>query len=339
MCGAAALLLGARAARCLLMSTSGDDRARAARCLLMSASANDRAPACWICYECAFAAEAGAHSAGPLLRACACRGPDASFSHLPCLVKYAGANGTESEGESWWQCPTCKQAYTGELQLGLARARWDLVHGRAEAADGERRLAANDLLVSLQDHVISLRDARDLDGALPLAEEALAVERRINGDDDPSTLSCISNLASLYGDMGNHDQALPLHTEALAGSRRLRGDDHPDTLSCISNLASLHGDMGNHDLALPLHTEALAGSRRLRGDDHPNTLSCISNIGYLHFVTGDHDLALPMCEEALAGRRRVLGSAHPDTLASSSNMVMIALDVQVILTPPCIFHQ
>ena len=175
------------------------------------------------------------------------------------------------------------------MQLGLARARWDLVCGRA-VEDGERRLAANDLVISLQ-------NARDLDGALPLAEEALVVERRINGDDDPSTLSCISSLASLHGDMGNHDQALPLHTEALAGSRRVRGDDHPSTLGSISN------------------------------------------IGYLHFVMGNHDLALPLCEEALAGRRRVLGSAHPDTLASSSNMAMIALDVKVILTPPCVFHK
>jgi hypothetical protein len=88
----------------------------------MSSASGDDPRACWICQERAFTAEAGVHSAGPLLRACACRGPNASFSHLPCLVKYAGANDTTSEGKSWWQCPMCKQDYTGELQLGLARA-------------------------------------------------------------------------------------------------------------------------------------------------------------------------------------------------------------------------
>ena len=107
----------------------------------MSASGDDLGPACWICHDHALAIEAGAHSAGPLLRACACRGPDASFSHLACLVEYAqhaGANRATSQGTSWSQCPTCKQDYTGELQLGLARARWELVRGRA-VEDGERR--------------------------------------------------------------------------------------------------------------------------------------------------------------------------------------------------------
>ena len=110
----------------------------------MSAPDDDAGPACWICYERAFVAEAGAHSTGPLLRACACRGPDASFSHLPCLVKYAGANRAASGGKSWYECPTCKQDYTGELQLGLARARWEFVRGRA-AEDRERCDAAGDL--------------------------------------------------------------------------------------------------------------------------------------------------------------------------------------------------
>jgi hypothetical protein len=141
----------------------------------MSTSGDDPGPACWICIEPAFAAEAGAHSAGPLLRACACRGPDASFSHLPCVVKYAGANDTASDGKSWYQCPTCKQDYTGELQLGLARARWELVRGRV-VKELDRREAADDLARALQ-------GAGDFDGALPLFEEALAVERCIHGDD------------------------------------------------------------------------------------------------------------------------------------------------------------
>jgi hypothetical protein len=166
----------------------------------MSASSDD--PVCWICYERAFGAEAGAHSAGPLLRACACRGPDASFSHLPCLVKYAGANDTASRGKSWWQCPTCKQDYTGELQLGLARARWELVRNRAGVEDGERRTAANDLAMALQ-------HAGDFEDALPLFEDALAMARCTNGDDHPDTLSCINNVAALHNYMGNHHLALP----------------------------------------------------------------------------------------------------------------------------------
>jgi tetratricopeptide (TPR) repeat protein len=263
----------------------------------MSTSGDDPGPACWICYERAFVAEAGAHSAGPLLRACACRGPDASFSHLPWLVKYAGANDIASGGKSWWQCPTCKQDYTGELQLGLARARWELVRGRA-AEDVEWCHAAIDLATALW-------DARDFDGALPLFEEVLAVARRFNGDDHSDMLTSISNLASLHSSMDNHDLALPLYTEALAQRRRILGDEDP----------TVHSDMGYHDLALPLCEEALAGRRRVLGNAHPDTLSSIGNTALVRYDMGEHVAAATLMREALAGRRRVLGEDHPHTQA------------------------
>jgi tetratricopeptide (TPR) repeat protein len=281
----------------------------------MSASGDDPGPACWICYERAFVAEAGAHSAGPLLRACACRGPDASFSHLPCLVKYAGANRAASDAKSWYECPTCKQEYTGELQLGLARARWELVRGRA-AEDAERREAADNL-------ARALHDAGDFEGALPLFEEVLAVERRINGDDHPATLDCINNLAPLHSDMGNHDLALSMYSEALAKRRRLLGDEDPETLIVIGNLAAVHSDMGNLDLALPLHEEALAGRRRVLGNAHPHTLDNIYNMAGLRDDMGEHAAAVTLMREVLAGRRRVLGEDHPSTQAAIAAMDVI----------------
>jgi hypothetical protein len=281
----------------------------------MSASGDDPGPACWICYERAFAAEAGAHSAGPLLRACACRGPEASFSHLPCLVKYAGANRAASQGKSWWQCPTCKQDYTGELQLELARGRWELVRGRA-VENGERCYAADDLAIALQ-------VAGDFEGARPHVEEVLAVGRRMRGDEDPDTLSSIGNLASLHSDLGNHDLALPLHTEALAGRRHLLGDEDPRTLTSISNLAALHNDMRTYGLALPLMQEALAGRRRVLGNAHPQTLTCIHSMAIVCDNMGEHAAAATLMREALVGRRRVLGEDHPRTQATIAAMDMI----------------
>jgi tetratricopeptide (TPR) repeat protein len=279
------------------------------------AASGDDPPACWICYERAFVAEAGAHSAGPLLRACACRGPDASFSHLPCLVKYASANQDASQGKSWWQCPTCKQGYTGELQLGLARGHWGLVRGRA-VEDIERRHAVNNLAMALQ-------GAGEFEGTLPLFEEALAVERCIHGDDHANTLGSISNLATAHSAMGNHDLALPLHTEALAGNRRLRGDEDSRTLTVINNLAVVYSRMSTHGLALSLYEEALAGRRRVLGNAHPHTLSTINSMALSRYCMGEHAAAAALMREALVGRWRVLGEDHPRTQASVASMSMI----------------
>ena len=67
--------------------------ARAAASRAGSAELGSTAPAaatCWICHE---------HGANPLLRECACRGADAGWVHLGCLV-----NAAKHNPKSWFEC-------------------------------------------------------------------------------------------------------------------------------------------------------------------------------------------------------------------------------------------
>ena len=75
-------------------------------------SGDDAASTCFICLE--------PHSGGPSLLhgGCACRG-GSGFGHVACVGKAA----QQTNGRMWQECPTCKQHWTGEMQLGLARAR------------------------------------------------------------------------------------------------------------------------------------------------------------------------------------------------------------------------
>lgn len=132
--------------------------------------------ACWVCCE-------GSSSEAPLLATgCACRGT-AGLAHLSCLVKAAMHDVTV-----WTACPTCKQEFTGEVDVGLARARWALVCDRPPD-DQERLFVANNLAVTLKE------SASDNEGALRLMEEVLGVRRRLLGDGHPDTLDSITNLA------------------------------------------------------------------------------------------------------------------------------------------------
>jgi hypothetical protein len=100
---------------------------------------------------------------------CACRG-SAGLAHLHCLVEAALHN-----VESWTTCHVCRQEFTGEADVGLARARWERVRGRPEE-DEERLFVANNLAVSLKE------SAGDNAGALRLMREVLAVRRRMGED-------------------------------------------------------------------------------------------------------------------------------------------------------------
>ena len=55
----------------------------------------------------------------PLVRNCACRGSDAGYVHIECLIQAA-----RHEPRSWYLCSLCKQEYYGEVRLALAQAHW-----------------------------------------------------------------------------------------------------------------------------------------------------------------------------------------------------------------------
>ena len=80
----------------------------------------------------------------PLVRNCACRGSDAGYVHMNCLIQAA-----RHEPRSWYLCSLCKQEYYGEVRLALAQAHW--VSARlsvrlfaAQGAACAHRFAAND---------------------------------------------------------------------------------------------------------------------------------------------------------------------------------------------------
>ena len=80
-------------------------------------------------------------SSPPLLQSgCACRG-DAGLAHVACRVKAAESQAPVKEGCVWWDCQTCKQAFTGAMQRGLAEACLSKVRGR-EQEEGEWQMAA-----------------------------------------------------------------------------------------------------------------------------------------------------------------------------------------------------
>ena len=110
---------------------------------------------CWVCCD-------GAGAERLLPTGCACRG-SSGLAHLHCLIDAAA-----HDVRVWTACPTCRQDFTGEAEVGLARARWEMVKGRPDE-DPERLFVANNLAVTFQE------SAGDNVGALGLLEHILEV--------------------------------------------------------------------------------------------------------------------------------------------------------------------
>ncbi len=159
-----------------------------------------------------------------------------------------------------------------------------------------------------------------LDRAMAPQEEALAIRRRVLGNEHDDTLLSMNNMGLLLVNMGLYDEAMPYLHEALETRRCALGDEHPDTLTSINNMGYLLGHTSRYDEAMPYLREALETSRRVLGDECPDTLLSISNMGYLLDKMGRHEEAMPYYREALETSRRVLGDEHPNTLISISSM-------------------
>ena len=159
----------------------------------------------------------------------------------------------QANEDAWHDCPTCKQGWTGKLQLQLCRERWRLASGRPED-DDERLSAGTSLVVSLRVNGAPVE-------ALKLGRTNLDAHRRAYGGEDPDTLRAMAALAqTLSEDSLDCAVALAMQTEIIAVKRRLAALE-PEYFSYeyadIIRLANTHSRMGNHQLALPLYQEVV----------------------------------------------------------------------------------
>ncbi|MEO1396829.1 MAG: toll/interleukin-1 receptor domain-containing protein, partial [Cyanobacteria bacterium J06634_5] len=157
-----------------------------------------------------------------------------------------------------------------------------------------------------------LNERTQYSDAEPLYIDALAMRKRLLGDEHPDVAGSLNNLALLYYNQGRYSDAEPLYIDALAMSKRLLGDEHPDVAGSLNNLALLYYNQGRYSDAEPLYIDALAMKKRLLGDEHPDVARSLNNLALLYDNQGRYSDAEPLYIDALAMKKRLLGDEHPD---------------------------
>ncbi|TVY65282.1 Kinesin light chain [Fusarium oxysporum f. sp. cubense] len=97
-----------------------------------------------------------------------------------------------------------------------------------------------------------------------------AVETRamVLGEEHPSTLTSMGNLASTYMNQGRWKEA-----EELEMSLKVLGEEHPDTLTIMVNLAIIWKNQGRTRDALALMRSCIVLQERVLDTNHPHTVS------------------------------------------------------------------
>jgi tetratricopeptide (TPR) repeat protein len=192
---------------------------------------------------------------------------------------------------------------------------------------GPASLAEDDDPNALNQQVNQLIKQGKYQEAIPIAEKAVEVAKRVRGPEDPDTTTALNNLGNLYQDMGEYAKAEPLLQEALRIRQKVLGPEHTDTASSLNNLALLYQAMGEYAKAEPLYREALRIRQKVLGPEHPDTANSLNNLAGLYLAMGEYAKAEPLYQEALRICQKVLGSEHPDTATSLNNLGSLYQDM------------
>ena len=151
----------------------------------------------------------------PLAIQCGCGCRDANGrAHVACKAAYAAHQGPGYH-EGWYACLTCKQDYTGAMQLGLAETLWVRLHGRP--AEDDDRLAAQNTLANAYAQAGRFAEAE------PLDRDLLATRRCVDDPNHMDTLLVAGNVGSVLLHQGKHSAAEAVLRDTLERNREALG--------------------------------------------------------------------------------------------------------------------
>ena len=163
------------------------------------------------------------------------------------------------------------------------------------------------------------------DGRWNEAEESftqvLRVERKALGEEHPSTLASMANLASTFWNQGRWKEAEELEVQVKDTSLRVLGEEHPSTLASMANLASTYRNQGRWKEAEELQAQELGICSRVLGENHPDTLISMQNLALIWKAVGRNTESVQLLQKCVVLRKQVLGGSHPYTLSSSAMLI------------------
>src|SRR5579863_7110508 len=154
---------------------------------------------------------------------------------------------------------------------------------------------------------------RDLNQAVPLMREAVAMQRTLWGAQPyPDYAGAVNDLGLMYRDQGDYGQSETLLRESLSMLHRLVGDKHPDVAQALNNLGLVQQRKGDLTGAETTFRQALAMQRELLGEVHPDVANTLNNLAFV--IDAKHDVhgALATEIQALDIYRKIFPNDNPD---------------------------
>ncbi|KAB8237922.1 uncharacterized protein BDW43DRAFT_321109 [Aspergillus alliaceus] len=130
-----------------------------------------------------------------------------------------------------------------------------------------------------------------------LYNRLISINQEKNGQEHPSTLISMADLASTYRNQGRWNEAEKLQAQVMETSK-----------------------IGRWDEAEELEVQVMETRKTVLGAEHPGTLTSMANLAYTWESQGKLHDAMALMENCSELRSKVLGPNHPDARASSHTL-------------------
>jgi tetratricopeptide (TPR) repeat protein/predicted Ser/Thr protein kinase len=156
-------------------------------------------------------------------------------------------------------------------------------------------------------------------------DRAVAIRRRVQGDEDADTLRALRRLVAIDANQRRWDPAEARMAQMLEVQRRRFGRDHADTLQYTLDLAGIYLTWGKLEKAEPLAARAVEGRRRTLGPDHKDTIGALAIQLAIYAQQKKFTDARRVGEAAYASARRTLGENDSLTVGIGTTLRQMSL--------------
>jgi tetratricopeptide (TPR) repeat protein len=167
---------------------------------------------------------------------------------------------------------------------------------------------------TLKDLARELADGGDLNAAIPLMRNAVAMQRELRRNEPyPDLAEVLNDMGVLLWRNGDLDEAEKFYRESLAMNRKLLGEKHPEIANGLENVAMSLQDKGDLAGAEDMYQQSLTMRRELLGENHPEVGRTLLNLASLRYDRGNTVEAIANLREVLSIYRKVYPADHPET--------------------------
>ena len=156
----------------------------------------------------------------------------------------------------------------------------------------------------------------DYDQGVAMHEEALAIRKRLFGDEHPDVASSLHNLAQNI----TQPDSETMHREALTMRRKLLGNGHADVAESLVSLTINLRGQGKFAEGETLASEAVTIAKQWFSNEHPRVALALLALASVVGHQGRFAESAAIHLEVLAMRRKLLGEFHPGVAESLSHL-------------------